>query len=60
MPLCLGILIRFNSEVIIAVYLLENSRMLCYLLSTAVLSAFIERIINSRIQIKLQKVKASA
>jgi hypothetical protein len=60
MPLCLGILISFNSEVIIAVYLLENSRMLCYLLSTAILIAFLERIINSRIQIKLPKVKASA
>jgi hypothetical protein len=55
MPFCLGILFSLNSEVIIAVYLLENSRMLCYFLSTAVLNAFIERIINSRIQIKLPK-----
>jgi membrane protein YqaA with SNARE-associated domain len=60
MPFCRGILISFNSEVIIAVYLLENSRMLYYLLSTAILSAFLERIINSRIKIKLSKVKASA
>jgi membrane protein YqaA with SNARE-associated domain len=55
MPFCLGIFISFNSEVIIAVYLLENSRMLCYLLSTAILSAFTEGIINSRIQIKLPR-----
>jgi hypothetical protein len=55
MPFCLGILISFNSEVIIAVYLLENSRMLCYFLSTAIFIAFTESIINSRIQIKLPK-----
>jgi hypothetical protein len=55
MPFCLGILIRFNSEVIIAVYLLENSRMLCYFLSTAILNLLTEGIINSRIQTKLPK-----